>query len=214
MPKNDAQVQLSQQYFAPRPPSQTAPEQVRWELPDLHLNLWTDRGVFSRGKVDRGTELLTRTMVLPQAGDILDLGAGYGPLGLVAALRSPRAHVTLVELNERAADLARRNLVLNGVSNAEILIGDAPSVLGDRTFDAIVTNPPLRTGKTEVMRLLADAVSRMRPGGSLWLVVQTKQGAKTLARDLGQLLPQVETVTIKGGFRVLKGSLQNTEPKN
>ncbi|NLO73536.1 MAG: class I SAM-dependent methyltransferase [candidate division WS1 bacterium] len=205
MPRDEDGVPSHQQYFAARPLSRPAPEQVRWDLPGLSLNLWTDRGVFSRGKVDRGTELLARTMALPETGAILDLGAGYGPLGLVAALRSPAAHVTLVELNERAADLARRNLTLNGVTNAEVLAGDAPSVLSDRTFDAIVTNPPLRAGKAEVMRLLTDAVRRLRPGGSLWLVIQTKQGAKTLARDLGEILAEVETVQIKGGYRVIRG---------
>ncbi len=194
------------QYFTAQPSAVSAPEQVRWRLPDLEVTLWTDRGVFSRGKVDRGTDLLARVMQLPEAGEILDLGAGYGPLGIVAALRCPQARVTLVEVNERAAALAERNLALNHVNNAEVLVGDAPQVLGDRQFDAIVTNPPLRAGKAAVMRLFADARQRLGPGGSLWFVAQTKQGAKTLAREVGALFTRVEEVELGSGYRVYRAS--------
>jgi 16S rRNA (guanine1207-N2)-methyltransferase len=196
----------SQQYFTSQPATDSKPEQVTWRLPDRLVTLWTDRGVFSRGKVDRGTELLARTMQLPETGDLLDLGAGYGPLGIVAALRSPQARVTLVEINARAAGLAERNLALNGLTNAEVLVGDAPEVLGERQFDAIVFNPPMHAGKAVLMRLFADARARLRPGGSLWFVAQTKQGAKTLARDLGELFTQVETVALGGGFRVYRAT--------
>jgi len=173
-------------------------------LPDRVLLLWTDRGVFAHGKVDPGTDLLARVMRLPAQGDILDLGAGYGPLGVVAALRSPQARVTLVEINERAAALAEKNLALSGVSNAEVLVGEATAVLGERQFDAVVTNPPLRAGKPEVLRLLRDAYERLRPGGSLWFVAQTKQGAKTLAREVAQFAQQVSLVEIEGGYRVYR----------
>lgn len=195
----------SEQYFTAQPSAASAPGQVRWRLPDLEVSFWTDRGVFSKGKVDRGTDLLARVMQLPERGDILDLGAGYGPLGIVAALRYPQARVTLVEINERAAALAERNLALNGVSNAEVLVGDAPEVLGERQFDAVITNPPLRAGKASVRRLLADARRRLRPGGSLWLVARTKQGAKTLARDLEELFTRVEEVELGSGYRVYRG---------
>ena len=193
----------NQHYFTTNPSAESKPAQVRWRLPDRAVTFWTDRGVFSKGKVDRGTDLLARAMELPEEGDILDLGAGYGPLGIVAALRSPGARVTLVEINARAAALAERNLALNGVTNAEVLVGDAPEVLGERQFDAIVTNPPLRAGKVEVLRLLTDARNRLRPGGYLWFVVQTKQGAKTLARDLGG----VEEVELGSGYRVYRGRM-------
>lgn len=200
----------SGQYFSEQPTTESRPQQVHWELPDLAVDLWTDRGVFSRRGVDRGTDLLARVMQLPAQGKILDLGAGYGPLGIVAARRSPTAQVTLVEINERAAELARQNLALNQVSNAEVLVGEAPEVLGPRRFVAIVTNPPLRAGKQVVRRLLADAARRLEPGGTLWLVAQTKQGAKTLARDLAAWFGQVEVVARQGGFRVIKATKVQT----
>ncbi len=193
-------------YFSAQPEGPSRPQQVRWRLPDRLVLLWTDRGVFARGKVDRGTDLLARVMRLPEEGHILDLGAGYGPLGIVAALRSPKARVTLVEINQRAAALAEKNLALNGVRNAEVLVGEATQVLGTRKFDAVVTNPPLRAGKPEVLRLLRDAHERLRPGGSLWFVAQTKQGAKTLAREVAGFAPQVTLVEVEGGYRVYQAS--------
>jgi 16S rRNA (guanine1207-N2)-methyltransferase len=194
----------NQQYFTSHPSAESAPRQVKWRLPDMMVVLWTDRGVFSAGKVDRGTDLLARALELPAEGEILDLGAGYGPLGIVAARRYPQARVTLVEVNERAAALAQRNLSLNGVNKAQVLIGDAPEVLGERQFDAVLFNPPMHAGKAVVMRLIADAYGRLRSGGSLWFVAQTKQGAKTLARDVGQIFAQVEQREIRGGFRVYR----------
>lgn len=193
-------------YFSAQPQAPSSPRQVRWRLPDRVVLLWTDRGVFAHGTVDRGTDLLARVMRLPEEGDILDLGAGYGPLGIVAALRSPRARVTLVEINQRAAVLAEKNLALNAVDNAEVLVGEATAVLGERQFDAVVTNPPLRAGKPEVLRLLRDAYERLRPGGSLWFVAQTKQGAKTLAREAARFAPQVALVEVQGGYRVYRVS--------
>jgi 16S rRNA (guanine1207-N2)-methyltransferase len=197
----------SQQYFTSSPAAASAPQQVKWRLPDMMVTLWTDKGVFSKGKVDRGTDLLARSMELPEAGEILDLGAGYGPLGIVAARRYPAARVTLVEVNERAAALAQKNLALNGVLTAEVIVGDAPEVLGERQFDAVLFNPPLHAGKAVVMRLIADAHRRLRPGGSLWFVAQTKQGAKTLARDAGALFATVEERELRGGFRVYQASV-------
>lgn len=196
----------SGQYFSEQPTAESRPQQVRWELPDMVVNLWTDRGVFSRRRVDRGTDLLARTMELPAEGEILDLGAGYGPLAIVAARRAPATRVTLVEVNQRAAELARQNLALNQVSNAEVLMGEATKVLGERRFAAIVTNPPLRAGKRVVLRLLSEAATRLEPSGALWLVARTKQGAKTLARDLTAWFGQVEVVAKQGGFRVIKAT--------
>ena len=196
-----------EQYFAPQPQADSAPREVIWRLPGGPVRLWTDHGMFAPGRVDRGTDLLARTMDLPPEGEILDLGAGYGPLALAAALRWPAARLTLVEINQRAAALAERNLQLHGVENAEVLVGDAHEVLGERRFDAVICNPPLRSGKVAVLRLLTAAAARLRPGGALWLVVRTAQGAKTLARDLGPHFSAVETVEIRGGYRVFRATV-------
>ena len=194
-----------QHYFSADPQSSSQPIEVEVQVRGLNLRLHSDRGVFSRTHADYGTLLLARTAELPPHGAILDLGCGYGLLGIVAALASPQAAVTLVDINPRAVELARLNCLRHLVRNAEVLTGDAPTVLGERTFDAVLCNPPYRAGKAAVMALLGDAARRLNAGGAVWFVGRTKQGIKTLARDLGSLFDRVETAEVKGGYRVMVG---------
>jgi 16S rRNA (guanine1207-N2)-methyltransferase len=154
--------------------------------------------------VDTASLLLARRMAIPPTGDILDLGCGYGVLGLIAAKLAPGAHVTLVDVNERATRLAAENAAANSTTNVEVLTGDAPEVLGERSFDAILCNPPIRAGKQEVHRLLADAAERLRPGGALWLVIRTRQGAKSRIRDIGPLFSRIETISRQRGCRIYR----------
>jgi 16S rRNA (guanine1207-N2)-methyltransferase len=203
--------QQPQHYFSAQPEAESRPRQIEWTLPEGQLRLWVDQAVFAGRRVDRGTDLLARSVDLAGAREVLDLGAGYGPLGLAAALRYPETRVTLVEINERAAALAARNVELNGLSNVEVITGDAPLVLGERSFDAVLSNPPLRAGNEALWRLFTDAAARLTPGGSLWLVIQTKQGAKTWQRDLATLFSEVHTAEVKGGFRVLR-AVKSSDP--
>lgn len=196
----------SDHYFSAQPRTASAPKQVVAEVRGLTLRLWTDRGVFSYGELDRGTKFLARAMRLPERGEVLDWGAGYGVLGIVAALLCPECQVTLVEVNERAAALARQNVELAGLTNATVVTGEAPEVLGDREFDVIVSNPPLHVGKAAVETVIREARRRLRPGGSLWLVVPTKKGARGFLSLMEELFEEAATIDVSGGFRVLRGS--------
>ena len=193
-----------QHYFSPQPQVASEPVQFEATVRGLTFSLVSDRGVFSHGAVDHGSRLLAETMQLPQQGQILDLGCGWGILGMVAAKLSPEAHITLIDVNERATELAADNLRRNHIGNAEVIFGDAPVILGERRFDAIVCNPPIRAGRQQVLRLIEDAAGRLTEGGSLWLVVRTDKGAKALARDISGGFADIEAVAIKGGFRVFR----------
>lgn len=190
-------------YFSPHPQGPSSPRLIQVTVRGLALQLWTDRGVFSYGELDRGSRLLAETMRLPESGDVLDWGAGYGALGLVAARLYPACRVALVEVNERAAALATRNLALNGAGNAEVIVGEAPAALGDRRFDAVVSNPPLHLGKAAVEQVIAEAARRLRPAGTLWLVVPTRKGARGFLESMQQQFAEAGTATISGGFRIL-----------
>ncbi len=194
----------SDHYFSAGPESASEPVEIECEVRGVPLRLHSDRGVFSRTHPDPGTLLLARTAVLPPQGTILDLGCGYGVLGLVAAISCPGARVTLVDVNARAAALAQANCERYHLGNTEVLCGDARSVLTDRRYDTVLCNPPYRAGKATVMSLLEDAAHRLTPAGALWIVGRTKQGIKTLARDLTPLFDQVRTVEIKAGYRVIR----------
>lgn len=194
----------SDQYFSPTPQSPSRPFEMTARIRDVELRLVSDRGVFSKDRPDPGTLLLAKRAQLPETGRVLDLGCGYGLLGLYAALQHPGLHVTFVDLNPRAVELARRNCERYRLARVELLCGDAPQVLGDRRFDAILCNPPYRAGKATVMALLENAAQRLNAGGTLWIVGRTRQGVKTLVRDISPWFSEVETVDISGGYRVIR----------
>jgi len=167
----------------------------------------TDAGMFSHHFLDRGTRLLLRGLPPTVSGDVLDWGAGYGPIGIVVAALNPAARVTLAEVNERAAALARANAELNHAPDVEVIVGDAFAVLGDRRFDVVLTNPPIHAGKAVVSALIRDARERLRPGGEFRMVVRTQDGAKSYRKLLVELFDRVVLHDMRGGYRVLSASL-------
>lgn len=193
-------------YFVREPAVPSQPRVVQATVAGLSLTLTTDRGVFSHGKLDRGTRLLAEHVELGEGARVLDLGCGYGVLGIVAALRFPTCRVTLVDVNSRACHVARLNAEANGAGRVEVVEGDPREVLEGRCFDAILTNPPCRAGRDRVLDLLCWSASALTPGGELWCVIQTNKGARRYARDLGAWFGSVDTVTITGGYRVLRAA--------
>ncbi|MDR7435132.1 MAG: class I SAM-dependent methyltransferase [Armatimonadota bacterium] len=191
-------------YFTSHPVAPHHLVEIRTTLRGREFRFLTDRGVFSRGRVDRGTRLLIEAMEIDPGDIVLDLGCGYGPIGLVAATLAPRGWAYLVDVNERAVDLARRNAILNGLKNVEVRLGDGFEPVQDLLFDVILTNPPIRTGKANLSRLFQEAFLHLRPGGRFYFVARTSQGAKTLASRVQEIFGNVEEVERGGGFRVYK----------
>jgi 16S rRNA (guanine1207-N2)-methyltransferase len=199
-------------YFTPSPavaPGEGGPARertIRFDDGGREYRFRTAAGVFSRGGVDRGTRLMLEAVEPGDAATIMDLGCGYGALGIVMAVRAPRARVTLVDINPRAVALAAANIRDNGVANAEARIGDGCAPVGDARFDLILLNPPIRAGRAVVLRLLGEAHAHLAPGGRFYLVARTSQGARTLARCMGEVFGHVREVERGGGFRVYEGS--------
>lgn len=173
----------------------------------------TDRGVFSKDYVDMGTKRLVEKVVLPEEGDILDWGCGYGAIGISLAAAYPRVRVWMVDINERAVALARRNLKRNGIKNAFVLKSDGFAGLPDNLrFDAIVTNPPIHAGKKVLARLIVDAHRWLKKGGTFWLVARTQHGAKTLQRMMEEVFGNAECIDRHGGFRVIVAEKETEKP--
>src|SRR2546428_10552 len=147
---------MSNHYFSTRPQVGSRPKQIRARLRGREWTFLSDRGVFARGGVDAGTRLLVETMRIARADHILDIGCGYGPVGLVAAWLAPAGQAVLVDVNERAVMLAAQNARLNGLVNVEVLQGDGCGPVAGRFFDAAVTNPPIRAGKATLRRLVRE----------------------------------------------------------
>jgi len=192
-------------YYSAQPTSLSQPVIYEQVLRGFPLKFWTDHGVFSRGHTDRGTIELLKAMDLDEAACILDLGCGYGVIGIVAAKLRPQAQVLMTDPNARAVELARQNLQVNQVRNAEVRQGEGFDPLGDAQFDVILTNPPIHAGNPVVFGLIADSAAHLLPGGRLYLVARTKQGAKTFAKEMSRHFPRVEQVEQGGGFRVYRG---------
>jgi len=166
----------------------------------------TDAGVFSGDKIDRGTELLIEAIEIGPCELILDLGCGYGAIGIVAARLSEGGHVILTDVNERAVALARKNVAANGVGNAEVRSGSLYEPVTGMAFDHILSNPPIRAGRQVVDRIVADAPQHLLEGGKLWLVARTRQGADSLRQRMAHAFGTAEIVKRGSGFKVLRAT--------
>ena len=198
---------MNDQYYTADPSSASNPVPCAFPYRGYGLNFMTDAGVFSRGELDAGSRLLLDA--LPAlSGDVLDIGCGWGAIGVAVAKANKAAKVTMVDVNRRAIELCRANCERNGVS-AEVLESDGMAAVMGRSFDAIVTNPPIRAGKQVIYRMFADASVSLNAGGALYLVIRKQQGAESCVKYLKTLFETVEKVDKSAGFWVLKA----TEPK-
>jgi len=197
---------MGEHYSTPRPASRHRPAQVTVSLRGLELRLRTDAGVFSRAALDRGTELLAEALDVGPCELVLDLGCGYGILGIVAASLSQGGHAILTDVNERAAALARANLKANGIANAEVRVGDLYEPVRDLAFHHIVCNPPLRAGRAVVDRIVSEAPMHLFDRGQLWLVARTRQGADALRERMARTFGNADIVRRGSGYKVLRST--------
>jgi 16S rRNA G1207 methylase RsmC len=167
------------------------------------LKLMSGSGVFAQGRVDIGTAVLFRETSPPAPGRILDLGCGYGVIGVAIATAVPDALVTAVDVNERAVFLARENAHAAGVSE-RLWVGAPDQVPAEAAYDEIWSNPPIRIGKSALHVLLLQWLPRLSPEGRAVMVVSKNLGADSLQRWLGeQGFPTTRLASAKG-FRVLE----------
>jgi 16S rRNA (guanine1207-N2)-methyltransferase len=193
----------SDHYFSSSPRSDFSTRTVRARLAGRDLDLVTAGGVFSPEHLDEGTRILLDSVPPPPpVGQLLDLGAGWGPIALSLALQSPDATVWAVDVNERALDLVRRNAARHGITNINTALpGDVPAGL---RFATIWSNPPIRVGKLELHAMLAQWLPRLEADAAAWLVVAKHLGAESLQRWLADELGlHVERAANSKGFRVL-----------
>jgi 16S rRNA G1207 methylase RsmC len=134
------------------------------------LRFRTTWGLFSPKEIDGGTRLLLRHIELGEADDCLDLGCGYGPIGLTLARLAPHGRTLMVDKDFVAVEYARRNIEQNAVGNAEVMLSNGFQHIGERSFDLIASNVPAKVGKELLHILLQDAKRHLRPGGRLYLV--------------------------------------------
>jgi 16S rRNA (guanine1207-N2)-methyltransferase len=198
-------------YFSKRPAARGGRQLIEADLRGFHIRLITEAGVFSRERVDRGTRLLIKHLDVRATDRVLDLGCGYGIVGIVAGLLAPDGRVTLVDVNERAVDLARRNLKLNHVENADVYQGDGFAPVSGRCFDLIALNPPIRAGLSAVSYFIGEARDHLAPAGRFCLVGRTRQGVVRISQKMSEVFGDVEEVAKGGGFRLFCSTAPETE---
>lgn len=202
---------MGDHYFAERPEAASRRRTVDLVLPDLHLRLETDSGVFSPDRIDPGTRVLLETVPPPpQQGNLLDLGCGYGPIALTLATRSPSAMVWGADVNRRALEIAEGNAKTAGLDNVRFSLADEidPAL----RFTAIWSNPPIRIGKAALHDLLLTWLPRLTPGGLAHLVVQKHLGSDSLQRWLTAQGFPTERIASRSAYRVLRVSSRTEGP--
>ncbi|MEZ0579576.1 class I SAM-dependent methyltransferase [Nocardioides sp. MH1] len=190
-------------YFTADPAAPFQRAAVSADVWGHRLELSSGSGVFAQGRVDIGTSVLFRETEPPTGGRILDLGCGYGVIGLAICAAAPDARVTAVDVNRRAVLLAGENAASIGVADRYRAL-TPEEVPADATFDEIWSNPPIRIGKAALHELLLTWLPRLAPGGRAVLVVGKNLGADSLQRWLGEQGYPTERLASAKGFRVLE----------
>lgn len=192
-------------YFTDNPEAESNP--VKWDFTLLNHNLIfnSDNGVFSKTTVDYGSRVLIDNInydLIPE-GAILDLGTGYGPIGLAIAKAYPQRELVMVDVNMRALGLAKQNAVDNQIKNVRIFQSNVYENI-DQQFAAIITNPPVRAGKNVVDEMIAKAKDHLVANGTLTVVLQKKQGAPSAKKLMQATFGNCEIIKRDKGYYILQ----------
>ena len=196
---------MSEHYYSRTQKVESDPKYWDFTLRDFHFRFKTDNGVFSKKEVDFGSRLLIDRFTFPEIeGPILDVGCGYGPIGLTVAKLDSHRTVHMIDVNERAMLLAKDNADLNQIGNVKIYESDRLQNVTDANFAAILTNPPIRAGKKVVHEIFEQSYDHLKENGELWVVIQKKQGAPSAIEKLKEIFSEVETVDKEKGYFIIK----------
>jgi 16S rRNA (guanine1207-N2)-methyltransferase len=196
---------LSEHYYSRTQKVESDPKFWDFTLKNNQFRFKTDNGVFSKREVDFGSRLLIESFEMPNTeGLLLDVGCGYGPIGLSLAKYYQDRMIHMVDVNGRAIELAKENAELNRIHNVKVYESDRLLSVKETTFAAILTNPPIRAGKNVVHDILEQSFEHLTNQGELWVVIQKKQGAPSAIEKLNNLFNHVETIDKSKGYFVIR----------
>ena len=197
-------------YFDENPEINSAIREISFYLFDKSYTYYTDNGVFSKSKIDEGSYIFLKVLIpLNLTGRILDLGCGYGPIGLTIAQNSKEARVDLADINSRALALASKSSErLNLNKRVTILHSDIYEKI-EGPYDSIVVNPPIRAGKVVTYSMYSGAYQRLIDGGSLYIVIRKKQGAESAFKYLETVFENVSVLHKEKGYWIIKATKVN-----
>jgi 16S rRNA G1207 methylase RsmC len=179
---------------------------IKANLLGKNFEFLTSSSVFSKRKIDSGTRLLIEAMTLPKTGFALDIGCGYGAVGITAAKFNPQLHVIMTDVNARAVRLAKQNLNANHITNAEAKYGYLYEPVENLKFNAILSNPPVSAGMETVKAIISQAPKVMATEASFQMVIRSKIGAKALPELFNETFGNCTVAAREAGYRVLMGT--------
>ena len=188
-------------YYAENPDAAHDIHELRVDLLGQKMTFLTDAGVFSKKMVDFGSQLLLKCLEVNQGETVLDVGCGYGPLGLSLA-KAYGVQATMVDINNRALDLARQNAERNKVEATIFQSNIYEQVEG--TFDHVISNPPIRAGKQVVHEIIEKSKDFLETCGDLTIVIQKKQGAPSAKSKMEEVFGNCEIVKKDKGYYILR----------
>jgi len=193
-------------YFSKIPISDLNENIIERTISGIKAHFYTGSGVFSKNGIDFGSQLLIESFIddfSGSTGTVLDLGCGYGPIGIYIAAAFKETHVEMADINERSIELALKNINTNRLRNADAIVSDGFSGI-NREYDVILTNPPIRAGKKAVFSFYQGSFEHLKAGGVFYCVIQKKQGAESSGNKLKELFGNCEVINRKSGYRIYK----------
>jgi 16S rRNA G1207 methylase RsmC len=188
-------------YYSEKQTSSLRLRKINVSLRGVSAEFYTGSGVFSFRKIDRGTAILIEYCVMKKDWRILDIGCGYGVVGIIIAKAFPEAEVVMTDINKRAVKLAKMNCELNQLFNAEVKQGDLfEKVEGE--FDTILVNPPQVAGKDVCFKIIENAKKYLYNKGLLQLVARHNKGGKVMSDRMKEVFGNVQEIAKKSGYRV------------
>lgn len=196
---------MSDHYYTNKPQTESKPQHWNFTLLGFNFKFETDAGVFSKSEVDFGSRVLIDAFEMPEVeGDVLDIGCGYGPIGLSIAKANPERSIHMMDVNTRALELAKKNTQVNGVQNVHIFESDGLAAAKHLKAAAILTNPPIRAGKETIFRFYDQSYDALVEQGELWVVIQKKQGAPSTVAHLEEKFAEVDVVDKEKGYWIIR----------
>lgn len=188
-------------YYSKHQDSELKLKKIKAKLRGKSFELYTGSGVFSKEKVDKGSELLVNSCILNDGQKILDLGCGYGVVGISIAKAYPNSKIVMVDVNLRAVKLAKMNLKLNNISNTKVLNSNIFEKINQK-FNTIIVNPPQKAGKDLCFKMIEESKNHLENKGLFQLVARHNKGGKTLEKKMHDVFGNVKETAKQGGYRV------------
>lgn len=179
------------------------PATITYDFQGKHLIYTTDHGVFSRQRLDFGSRVLMDSIDIGNAKSMLDVGCGYGTMGIALKSVHEDLQVLMTDVNKRAISLAKENIKCNNLKGIDVIESDVYENVHD-TYDLVISNPPIRAGKKVVSAIISGSYDHLNKGGRLVIVIQKKQGAPSAKKLMEDIFGNATVINREKGYYILQ----------